>query len=252
MARTEQAGSSYFDAAQLRGLPFGQLSEVLLVEAEKVVRPLPAELQAIDRVEAASMGLPTTDEISAMHREKTSPGDPFTAVDRLKRRVENGLKIGVEHGRPWTEEDVANALGRMCTYQSQIGIALETDFIRQTAMNHLDSSPGSRTLVLLELAAGGDESSYRPGIEALQERLEDLDQLEWQEAYNMCEAVLKGIEGAIPEVQGVLVSAALDLLAEMKAYTDNDWSAVDYAVSTARLSAELRSLPGEISPQGYL
>ncbi|HVV67193.1 MAG TPA: hypothetical protein VHB72_03960 [Candidatus Saccharimonadales bacterium] len=252
MAQAEQTGSSYFDAAQLRGLPFGQLSEVLLTEAEKVIRPLPGELQALDRVEAASMGLPTCDMASKKLSEISSPLDPFVAIDRLKHRIENGINNGFERGRPWTESDLTNALGRMCMNQARVGIAVENDFIRRTAMEHLGSAPGNRALVLLELAAGGDEAACQLGINALQERLEETDQLEWQEAYNMCEAVLKCFGAASSEEQGVLAGVTLDLLAEMKAYTGNDWAAVDYAVMAAQLSAELHSLPSEASVQDYL
>lgn len=244
MSQAEQAGfSSHFDAAHFRDLPFGQLADVLLIEAEKVATECPPEHFAMKQVEAASVGLPTVREVTDEIACQLKTQNPLVTIDSLKRRVEAGMQSGRVRGRLWTDTDLKSALGKMCRAQSAVGIGVETGFIRQTAQEHLDHRPDYQLAILLALAKENDTESYQPGVEALQRRLDDPEKFDWQEAYDTFCLVLGCLENKRLGEKGVLVGLALEVLTEMKSYTDNQWLAVDYAVAVAHLSAVIRDMP---------
>lgn len=280
MAEFDRGQPEPFDPEHLKGLDTGQLVETLLDEARNTAFSAVDEVERaqIEGVIMEACWIPGQEDQEFMDEKRAeidailgrlfgavaeefegreivpgeaiedmqrrSTGRLLAHIGRHKQELDHGLETGKdEDGLPWAEGSTKYHLKEICEAQQQAGIAVETDYVRQTALDAITTMPGMRGVVLLHNARSGDAESYRLGIEAMQEAVR-ADKLIWDDAHEGVNLVTEYLMGGGPDDRDELRDLAIDLLAKLRGWKEAPFAsyAYYYAESTAKLAATLRDL----------
>ncbi len=278
MAHYEIDPSNPFNPEQLKTLESAQLAGALIAEAQTAATQLSGDDRT--RLEERLMGicwLPS-DEEQAEHDEWTegvskalnafsqaivaatadrdlepedatqylaqkAAGRALAKVDRLKQEIDYGIEKGVDDDYdPWTEGSTKNSLMQICEAQTEAGINYASDYVRETALKAI-SFPGMRGVVLLHNAAGGDQASYRPGIQALKDDIA-AENLGFDDASEGVGVVMQ-LMGTVDEANRLeLKDLAIDLIIRLRGWSGISWGSYtdDYASLTAQVGIYFRKL----------
>lgn len=266
-----------FDTGHLKALPLAQLSEALIGEAQFAATqlegddrrrledrlvgicwlPSEEEQEEIDEwsdgvnhalnnfsqaIVAATAGENLEPEEAAHHLAQRTAGRALAKVDRLKQEIDTGIEKGVSDDFvDWVEGDTKYSLIQICEAQAEAGINYASEYVRETALRAM-THPGMRGVVLLHNVAGGDQESYRPAVESMQEGLE-AERMGFDDASEGLKVVVKLMEGADEVSFPELKNLAIDLLARLRGWSGITWGSYTdhYAEMTAEFAAFLRS-----------
>lgn len=242
MTELDDGGGASYDFEHLKTLRGEQLSVALLGAASQAARQAPEEERkrmgdaimeicwaadaernqaVIDEDRAAINGIfyeiygvpaYSADEDAASSGRDQAVAALGAMVDS-KRELESGLGNGRGY---WSDDDTYYLLNEICSAQERVGIAAETDYVRDTAVKALED-PLYLGTVLLRNALGGDDESYGLGLKALREAV-DVGDLGWDEAYAGLKIAMAHIRDHGAE-DDELLGLSIDMLALLREWT---------------------------------
>jgi len=175
-----------------------------------------------------------SEEAKAELRRRQS-GFSLAEIARLKSELEKGVSTASDD---WTEGSTKFRLMEICELQTETGILLEADYVRETAISSL-TNPGTRGVVLLANTLAGDDGSLDLGVRFLREGLE-AENLGWDDA-SQALAFVSEIITSDPDKIDEFGGIALDLLARLRQWKGAlDPYTSEYAVAAAELAITFR------------
>jgi hypothetical protein len=263
-----------FDSEYLKSCPSPMLIEGLLDEAQRAAQQLSGfERERVDAELMSACWVPSQEDIDEQlewaEEHRTLIGsimsEAFTEltgeeigtdealsqikggtsrralaiVDSSKQKITEGIAV---ENKDWTEGSTKHYLMQICEAQQYTGIALATDYVRETAIELLQM-PDLRAVALLHNAlVSRDTASYKPGIEALQESVSQ-ERLGFDEAHEVLDILTQFIaEGDHPQHE-ILKDLAIDVVAHLRGWNGLFPNATArYAVMTAQLAVTFRDL----------